>query len=460
MRDPHLWKWQTITLITLWVGYAGFYVCRSNLSVSGSAIQSELTEQELREYGPAGSASKAEIERAEIVGKDQFGMILSWGTFFYAFGKFCNGMVGDFLGGRRMFLTGMFGSVACTVAFGMGFTLSFWIIVWALNRLIQSMGWVALVKVSSRWYPVHRHGSILGILSMSYLFGDAFARFFLGGVMKLDLWMGTDFGWRGVFYVSAATLGTIATVACFTLKSSPEDVGATEPLASPINVFGLTRGNATRPDNLWDLLIPLLTSFPFWLVCLVSIGLTLIRETFNNWNPIYLTEVCGMGQDDAALASGLFPFVGGVSALVVGYTSDVFSAGKRSHVMVPCLALLVLALAALGYMKQPQGAALPLVLTSLVAFLLIGPYSFLSGAMALEFGGKRGSASAAGIVDGLGYLAGIVSGYGIAKVAGTYGWSIAFYSLAGVATATLLVAILYWVVHESGPAPAAEVDAD
>ena len=28
----------------------------------------------------------------------------------------------------------------------------------------------------------------------------------------------------------------------------------------------------------------------FWIVCLMSLGVTLLRETFNNWTPTYLVE--------------------------------------------------------------------------------------------------------------------------------------------------------------------------
>ena len=47
-----------------------------------------------------------------------------------------------------------------------------------------------------------------------------------------------------------------------------------------------------------------------------------------------------------------------------------------------------------------------------MAFLLIGPYSYLAGAISLDFGGKRGGATACGIIDGVGYLGGVLAGEG------------------------------------------------
>ena len=69
-------------------------------------------------------------------------------------------------------------------------------------------------------------------------------------------------------------------------------------------------------------------------------------------------------------------------------------------------------------------------LVALVGFLLLGPYSYLAGAMSLDFGGKRGSATAAGIIDGVGYMAGWLSGYTVARITVRYGWRQAFLVLA------------------------------
>jgi sugar phosphate permease len=85
------------------------------------------------------------------------------------------------------------------------------------------------------------------------------------------------------------------------------------------------------------------------------------------------------------------------------------------------------------------------LLVTLVGFLLLGPYSYLAGAMSMDFGGKRGSATAAGIIDGVGYLAGWLSGDTVARITVAYGWKNAFFSMAGVALLTALVAlVLAW----------------
>jgi len=75
--------------------------------------------------------------------------------------------------------------------------------------------------------------------------------------------------------------------------------------------------------------------------------------------------------------------------------------------------------------------------------VLIGPYSLLAGTISLDFGGKAASSTAAGWIDGVGYIGGILSGKLIADVATQQGWSAAFQLLAVVAALSAVVAVFY-----------------
>jgi OPA family glycerol-3-phosphate transporter-like MFS transporter len=404
----------------LFTGYAGYYICRSNLSVATPLL--------LEEMKTAG------------VTKEHLGVVASAGVLLYAVGKITNGLTTDFLGGRRMFLLGIFTSVLCTVVFGLAGGVAAFVAIWAANRYVQSMGWVALVKVSSHWYPLGIQATVLGLLSMSFLLGDAFARFYLGAFIQMGV------GWRGIFFIAAATFAVIGVACWLTLRSSPGEVGAEEPLADPINVFG-EAGNQTRPDSLRGLCLPLFASFPFWTICVLNIGLTLIRETFNFWTPTYLTEMVGLDAGSAAMYSLMFPAVGAVSALSAGVVSDRLG-GRHGRVCVPALLLLIFALIALQRVDVQGRPILAISLISLVSLFLIAPYSFLSGVMALNFGGKRGSSTAAGFIDSAGYFGATVSGWGIGAIAERSGWHTALTFLAITAAVSLLVALTYWVHQE------------
>jgi OPA family glycerol-3-phosphate transporter-like MFS transporter len=314
-------------------------------------------------------------------------------------------------------------------------------VTWCLNRLIQSTGWAALVKVASNWFSYDRYGSVMGILSLSFLFGDAVARLFLGGLVQAGI------GWRGVFFAAAGVLLLIALADAFVLKEHPKDVGEAEPQVNPNNLYG-KQGEKNRPENLKQLLAPFLGDLSFWLVLVLSFGLTLIRETFNLWTPTYLTEIGHLSAGSAAEASLFFPFFGGISVLLGGFITDRYTKGRRGAFMTISLALLVAALGLLGTYKSSGGSAIPLLLISAVSLFMMAPYSFLSGVMALDLGGKQGSSTAAGFIDSAGYLSGIVSGLGIAALAERSGWNAAFGALAGVAVLMALTAAVYWLLHE------------
>jgi OPA family glycerol-3-phosphate transporter-like MFS transporter len=419
---PHrLRRWQRITLGTLLVGYAGYYLCRSDLSVAVPLMLKDLAGQQ--------------------IDKENLGAVASVGIFFYAIGKVSNSILADFLGGRRLFVAGMVASVVCTLLFGLGQGLAVFMAVWAVNRYVQSAGWGALVKIAARWFPQRWHGTAMGALSMSYLVGDALARLYLG------LFIQHGVGWRGVFFISGATLGAIAVVSWLLLKESPRAVGGEEPAVNPHNLFG-TEGDAPRPPGLLALLRPLLGSFSLWMVCLVSCGLTIIRETFNFWSPTYLSEVAGLDFGAAAMGSLFFPLVGAAVALLAGLLTDRLR-GIHGRVMVPSLILLIASLGLMAMLDARGKPVLALVLLSLVSCFLMAPYTFCAGVIALDLGGKRGSATAAGLIDSAGYLgATVISGYGVGRIAETRGWPTAFRVLALVAGLTLVAAALYWLRQE------------
>jgi sugar phosphate permease len=173
--------WQTSTLVGLFIGYSGYYICRSNLAVATPLIISEFSGQGIN--------------------KEVIGQIASLGVVFYALGKVVNGVLGDFIGGKKVFLIGMIGSVIATIAFGLGAGLTIFFAAWAMNRLVQSMGWGGLVKTTANWVAYQSYGRIMAFLSLSFLFGDIVAKLLLGQLIKMDI------GWRELFFVSAAAAG-------------------------------------------------------------------------------------------------------------------------------------------------------------------------------------------------------------------------------------------------------------
>jgi sugar phosphate permease len=140
-------------------------------------------------------------------------------------------------------------------------------------------------------------------------------------------------------------------------------------------------------------------------------------------------------MSDAAGLSAIFPGVGAISVLVTGWLGDRLGANGRPQILFVGMTATTVALVLLTMIHRgATSAALPITLIGVVAFCLLGPYAYLGGAMALDFGGKAAGAIASGIIDGVGYLGAVFAGVGGAKIAVTFGWRGVFGTLAAIGT--------------------------
>jgi sugar phosphate permease len=406
---------QALTVLLLFGGYAACYFCRADLSVSAPLLVADLAKQGVSH------------DRAIV----QIGTMTSLGVLAYALGKFFVGGLGDLWGGRRNFLIGLAGATLFTAMFAATGALPILTFAWIGNRLTQSGAWAGLIKISSKWFDYSSYGTIVGILSISYLVGDAVARAAMGVLIDHGA------GWRVVFYFAAAVAAVLLLTNLLFLRESRAHLGYTEARANPLNVFGEAE---SRPRGVAGLLRPLLGSRAFLLVCGLSFGATIVRETFNTWTPVYLRDEIGYAASHAASLSALFPAAGVLSVLAAGWLSDRLGPQGRSFLLFVGLAATAAALFLLTFIRPGSafGALLALLLIGTIAFCLLGPYSYLGGAMALDFGGKQGSAVSSGIIDGVGYLGGVLAGDTVARLSVMFGWRGVFLALAVVSALAAL----------------------
>ena len=305
MPPTSLRQWQRRTALQLFVGYSAYYLCRSNLAIAAPLL--------IREFGGRG------------LDKEVLGQIASVGVLFYAAGKVVNGVLGDLLGGKKIFLLGMVGAVAATVVFGLGQGVAVFFGAWAANRLVQSMGWAGLVKTTANWFAYQSYGRIMALLSLSYLFGDLVAKLALGQLLGLGL------GWRGLFLTAAGLLAAVALLNALLLKNAPRDVGLPAPLVRPDSLFAAA---PAAPASVGALLGPYFRSPAFRLMLVLSFGLTALREVLNFWLPTYLVEAAHLSEGAAAQYSALYPLFGMASILGAGYLSDGWLRGRRGPLIL------------------------------------------------------------------------------------------------------------------------------
>jgi sugar phosphate permease len=413
---------QLRTIVLLFTGYAACYYCRVDLSVAAPLLADELQRHGIK-------------HQAAII---HIGTMSSLGVAAYALGKLFLTGLGDYWGGRRNFLIGVGGATLFTLLFAAGGGLPVFTAAWVGNRLTQSVGWAGLIKVSSRWFDYSSYGTIIGILSISYLVGDALAR------QQMGVLIAHGFGWRALFVFAAIVAAVTLLANIWLLRESRAEEGYGEARPNPLNLFA---GSSARPPSIGALLVPLLRSRAFVLVCVLSFACTIIRETFNTWTPVYLRDHLGYSMSDSAGLSAIFPAVGVVSVLIAGWLSDRLGLTGRSLLLFAGLAGTAAALMVLVSVRPGVSHSLyPILLIALVGLCLLGPYSYLGGAFALDFGGKQASAASSGIIDGIGYLGGILAGDSVARLAVSFGWERVFVTLAAVsALAAACAGVLHFI---------------
>jgi sugar phosphate permease len=396
-----------LVLATLVVGYGAFYLCRANVDAAFPLLH--------RDFGYS---------------KTQLGLLSSIPVAVYALGKLVMGALGEITGGKRLMLLAAGGSVLATLAFGASGGLAAFVAFASLNRFFQSGGWSGAVYVVARRFERPHHGLVMGILSTSYELGNVLAMLLCGAIA------GAFSGWRALFVVNPALFACVAVLLAFVLPATPprdaSDVAAAsaEPSREPATLGQVVAALARQPA--------------LWLTVALSVLLTFLRVGFLTWTPTYLTDLsrdtAGQGSVSGAIVkSAIFPAAGVVAALTVGALSDRVGPGKRAPVMACSLSVVVLLvlLLAHGPARSQLGAAL---LIGGVGLFLLGPYSLLAGALALDVSGKHGAATAAGIIDGAGYLGASAAGVLLGSVAERWGWPAAFDVVAAAALAAAVLA--------------------
>src|ERR1700686_5014895 len=98
------------------------------------------------------------------------------------------------------------------------------------------------------------------------------------------------YGWRSLCLFAAIVAAVWLIASLLWLRESRAELGHAQAKPNPLNLFAAAEA---RPASVGALLLPLLRSRAFLLVCLLSFTCTIIRETFNTWTPVYLRDHLG-----------------------------------------------------------------------------------------------------------------------------------------------------------------------
>jgi sugar phosphate permease len=431
-----LWKhWQVRTFVTIWITYGTFYLCRANISFALPGLEAE--------FG---------------LSKTLLGLLGTTLFIMYSFGQFVNGQLGDKFGARKLVFIGMVCSAILNIIFSFAAGFVFMLVVWGLNGYFQSMGWSPQVKTMANWFTVKQRGKWMGLMGSCYQIGNAYS-------WLLASFLAASYGWRTIFWVPAILLLLSSIHFVIRLRNAPEEIGL-PPIEKLRKIMDGGEQEFLDPDAAPVCVVKkdehmgfvytckvCVTNPRIWGVALAFFCLDIIRYGFFYWAPTFLIEAQGAEITSAGLKIAVLPLAGSAGAIICGWATGRFFHNRRAPVI--CICLFTLAIFSYLFFVAPPGAWIwSLFCLAVVGFCTYGPHVLMVGHAAQDFAGRKAAASAAGFIDGFGYIGAAMTGIFTGWLVENYGWYAGFYYWIIAAVIAGFIMLALWSV------PVQEVEYD
>lgn len=423
--------WRIRAFYSVFFGYAFFYVCRSNLSVTMPRLITDLG-----------------------YSKTQLGIIGSTFYIVYAIAKFTNGVLCDKANPRYFMALGLFIASLANIAFAfspivsadlhliLGATISpifFFSLFWAINGYAQSMGSPMGPKVMSSWFSVRERGTKYSIYNTCHNLG-AFTALAAGG------WIVQKWGWQAGFFAPGLFCALGALFVVNRLRDRPETLGL-----PPINEYhhelqdldknGLQITDKTRLREIaWHYVF---SNYRLWLLSFASLLVYIIRYGLLDWSPTYLVEAKQFSLAKAGLSTSTLELLGIPGGILAGMATDYFFKGRRIPVAIFCLLGAALSATAL-YFIPPSNTILNTLALAACGFFTYGPQMLIPGLAAIDFSTRRAAGTAVGLTGTFSYLGAMVTGVGSGFLVDKFGWAGGFYLWVGSAVLAILFILPMW----------------
>ena len=399
--------------------YSFLYMGRYNLNVSKNAMGS-------------------------LMSKEEFGFIFGLGTLVYALSFVVNGPVVDSIGGKLGILIAGFGSASANVLLGIltmavvagrfrAHLVASYAALYSLNMYFQSYGAVSIIKVKAYWFHVRERG----------VFGAIF-----GTLISLGVYFAFDWGqWivdftksiPAVFFIPAAIIACWAVVDLWAVANTPEDAGF-----PAFDTDDASSGQMHIHLTYLDLLKKVFASPLMLMIAAVELTSGVFRNGISQWYFVFANEVRQAGAGFFLAHWGwllcIFGIVGGFAA---GLVSDkCFQSRRGPPAAMLCGLVLILSLVMAATLRSNP----VIVGASGVAIVMcsVGITSLMSGTAATDFGGRKATATCAGIVDGFAYLGSSIQSFSIGYIA-TRNWQWWPLFLTPFAVIGLVIAVKIWL---------------
>ena len=407
-------RWQVF--IGAFVGYAGFYLVRKNLSMAIPSME------------PLG------FDKAEL------GFVLGLNAAAYALSKFLMGSVSDRSNARAFLPLGLVLS-AVAMCFmivpirliGAERKALAIVVMGVLNSLVgwfNGMGWPPCGRVMTHWFSASERGTMMSIWNCAHNVGGALVGpMATYGAVWFGCWL---YGANAEFYFLAGTFAfpaavalLIAVLAYVLLRDTPQSCGLQSIEAwrneYPKNYSARQEETLSAKEIFFK---HVLNNRFLWYIALSNAFVYMVRYGCLDWAPTILTEK-GIDLKSAGWAYFAYEFAAIPGTLLCGWMSDRLFKGRRALPTIIFMAL-VLVFIVLYWLFIDN---LAVVVASLIGigFFIYGPV-MLIGVQALDLAPKNAAGTAAGLTGFFGCFLGtfMLANWVVGWVAQAAGWSWTF----------------------------------
>jgi OPA family glycerol-3-phosphate transporter-like MFS transporter len=167
-----------------------------------------------------------------------------------------------------------------------------------------------------------------------------------------------------------------------------------------------------------------------WIIAGASMMIGIVRRSVvDAWYPKYFTETFSVPKSELGSFMPYQVAVWGIAILGIGggfafgISSDRIYGGRRAPVITYGFVGMAVMLALLGLSNRLSlGPWMTGGCLMLLSFFVNGAHGMISGAASMDFGGRKAAATAAGLFDGMQYLAAAFVGVGVGALVDRWGW--------------------------------------
>lgn len=382
-------RWQVLEATFL--GYATYYLVRNNFGVVSKDVAAAF------EYS-----------------KDDIGNIVAVTAACYGIGKFLMGAFSDRSNARIFMALGLLLTALCNFAFGSStsYTAHFWL--WALNGLVQGMGWPPCGRCMGHWFSENERGLTFSIWNTSHNLGGGIA-----GMLTAEAVVRYG-GWQYGLYAPACIALLGAAYLFWRLRDTPQSCGLppVEEYRNDLTEAQREHGTLERELTYWELFVGnVLTNKWIWLLAFANLFAYITRYSMLDWGPTYLREVKGASITGGGVSTLMLEFGGIPSTILLGWLTDKMG-GRRGVIatlsMIPILLAFCVILIAPASMIQLDMAML------FIVGLFVYPVINLIVIIALDLTSKKAIGTAAGFIGMFGYAGRVLEGKGFGWFMDTY----------------------------------------